>query len=97
MLLIQKVENDTRDTASNIRRLLSQLDLYMVIEAKNNIFKFNECIINQINTLFSRGEISNYIITNFLLVILPAQTRNLSSIWKNGKRVMKKLKTLFTK
>jgi hypothetical protein len=61
---IRKVEVDTWATVSLIRRLLTQLQLYMVTETKNNIIKFNEFVSYQMNTFFSRGETSNNIITN---------------------------------
>jgi hypothetical protein len=63
-LLIQKVEVDTRATASHIHRLLIQLDVYMVRVAKNNVIKLNEFVSNQMNTLASIGKTSNDIMTN---------------------------------
>jgi hypothetical protein len=96
-LLIQKVKVDTRTTASHVRRLLTQLDVYMVRESKNNIIKFNECVSNQMNTLASRGETSNDIITNLLTGYMAYTDKNLLSIRKNAKTVMNKVKTLLTK
>ena len=65
-LLIQKAEVGTRATASYIRRNLTQLDTYMVKEAKNGNTKFNEHVNDQLNTLATRGETSRDIIINLL-------------------------------
>jgi hypothetical protein len=58
-LLLQQAEVDTRATASCIRKNLTQLDQYMLREAKNNITKFNNYVNDQRNTLSTRGESSN--------------------------------------
>jgi hypothetical protein len=63
-LLIQKIEVDTRATASYIQRQLTQLDTYMVKEAKHGAIKFNEYINGQMNTLTFRGKTSSNIIIN---------------------------------
>jgi hypothetical protein len=63
-LIIQKIEVDTRPTASHIQRLLTQLDVYMIKEAKNDMIKFNEYVSDQMNALASRGEASNDSIIN---------------------------------
>ena len=63
-LLIQKAEVDTRATAAHIRRNLTQLNVYMLKEAKHNIIKFNQHVSEQISALASRGETSNDIIIN---------------------------------
>jgi hypothetical protein len=63
-LLIKKFEVDTKATALHIRRLLTQLHVYMVREAKINVIKFNEYVSIQINTFAPRGKTSNDIITN---------------------------------
>ena len=65
-MLIQKAEVDTRATASHIRRLLTQLDIYMVKDAKHNINTFNEYVNDQMNSLASRGETSNDILVNLI-------------------------------
>jgi hypothetical protein len=65
-LLIQKAEVDTRAKASHICRLLTQLDIYMVKDAKNDITAFNEHVHEQMNALSARGETRNDIIINLL-------------------------------
>jgi hypothetical protein len=45
-LLIKNVEVDMRATASHINRLLTQQDVYMVREPKNNVIKFNKYVRN---------------------------------------------------
>ena len=65
-LLMQKAEVDTRATASHIRRLLTQLDTYMIKDAKNDISVFNDYVNDQMNTLATRGETSNDIIVNLI-------------------------------
>jgi hypothetical protein len=62
-LLIQKVKVD-RATASHIQRLFTQLDVYMIREAKSDIVKFNKYVSDQMSALASRGETSNDVITN---------------------------------
>ena len=74
-LLIQKAEVDTRATASYIRRNLTQLDIYMIKEAKIDITKFNEHVNDQLNTLATRGETSSDIIINLLTGYLACSDR----------------------
>jgi hypothetical protein len=63
-LLIQKVNLDTRATASRIQRLLTQLNVCMIRQAKNSVMKLNEYVNNQMNALASKEETSNFMITN---------------------------------
>ena len=85
-LLLQKAEVDTRATASYIRRNLTQLDHYMVNEAKNNITKFNEYVNDQLNTLATRGETSSDIVINLLTGYLACSDRKFTEYiekWKD--------------
>jgi hypothetical protein len=65
-MLMQKVEVNTHSTASHIWRLLTQLDMYMIKDAKNNITAFNDYVNDQMNTLATRGKTSSDIIINLI-------------------------------
>jgi hypothetical protein len=62
--LIQKSEVNTIATASHICRLLTQLDIFMVKDAKNNITEFNKRVNEEMNALSTRRETSKDIIIN---------------------------------
>ena len=74
-LLIQKAEVDTRATAAHIRRNLTQLNVYMLKEAKHDIIKFNQHVNKQISALASCGEISNDIIINLFTGYLSCSNK----------------------
>ena len=64
-LLIQKAEVDEK--AAYIRRNLTQLNMYMLKEAKHNFIKFNQHVNEQISSLASCGETSNDIMINLFI------------------------------
>jgi hypothetical protein len=79
-LLLQQAEVDTRATASCIRKILTQLDQYMLREAKNNITN------DQHNTLSTRGESSNDILITLLTGYMACSDRKFTEYiekWKD--------------
>ena len=62
-VIIQEIQLDTNVTTSMISTKLPNLDIY-IHTVVNDITRFNEYLIQLIDTLSPRGETTQYILTN---------------------------------
>ena len=63
--IIQTSHVDTQATSATIRERLSNLDAAMA-KYQNNVVHFNEYVVEQVDTLASRGETSSDVLVNLL-------------------------------